>query len=80
MLSWIRAWRRRGNRVSLVRTTPRATAGQRDADQALSRAEEACTAVREQGEEVSTLTASLRSERTSNHFAERLRLTVEGGR
>jgi hypothetical protein len=78
MRRWLLRWRRSG-RVSLVRRTPRPTPGQRDAARALHRAECARDESRDRRPEVDTAAARLRHHRTENHFAERFRLTMEGG-
>lgn len=78
MLRW---WRthRRDSRVSLVRSTPRVTPGQRDAARALRRAERARDEARRRRTEVAECASELRQARTTNHFAERFRASMEGG-
>jgi hypothetical protein len=79
-MSWIPAWlRRRSSRVSLVRQHPRPTAGQREAVEALRRAEQARDEALARSVEVAETAASLRECRRENHFAERIRLSLEGG-
>jgi hypothetical protein len=78
MRRWLRMWRRSG-RVSLVRRTPKPTPGQRDAARAVHRAECAREESRGRRPEVDQVAAALRRHRTENHFAERFRLTMEGG-
>jgi hypothetical protein len=65
----------------LERATPRPTAGLRAATQALTRAE-GCDRqeVRERHAEAAATVESLRELRHANHFAERIRLSMEGGR
>ncbi|BFP50039.1 hypothetical protein KCMC57_64070 (plasmid) [Kitasatospora sp. CMC57] len=72
MLRWIRAWRRRRRGVP--------TRGQQAASSALHRAECARDAGHERAPLVSEAAAELRAARRENHFAERIRLTLEGGR
>lgn len=78
MLRWWRT-RRRASRVSLVRSTPRPTPGQRDATRALRRAERARDEAKSRRSEVTECVTELRQARTTNHFAERFRMTMEGG-
>lgn len=79
MLRWWRMRRRPSSSVSLVRRTPRPTPGQRDAAQALRRAERAREEARRRRPEVTECVSELRQARTTNHFAERFRATMEGG-
>lgn len=72
MLRWIRAWRRR------LRGGP--TPGQEAAAAALYRAECAREEDHKRDPLVSRAGAELREARTANHFAERIRLTLDGGR
>ncbi|MGW4810567.1 DUF7620 family protein [Kitasatospora cineracea] len=72
MLRWIRAWRRRRKGIP--------TRGQQAASSALYRAECARDVARERAPLVSEAAAVLREARAANHFAERIRLTLEGGR
>lgn len=78
-MPWIPAWLRRRSRVSLVRQHPRPTPGQREAVEALRRAEQACEEGRARAEEVAETAERLRECRRENHFAERIRLSLEGG-
>jgi hypothetical protein len=72
MLRWIRAWRRRRKGVP--------TRGQQAASSALHRAECARDALHERAPAVSEMAGFLREARRENGFAERIRLTLEGGR
>lgn len=62
-------------------TPPRPeTAGQREADSALSRAQEARREVEASRPAVNRVAARLARERERNHFAEMFRQALEGGR
>ncbi|WP_446684989.1 DUF7620 family protein [Kitasatospora kifunensis] len=76
----LRLWRHRRDGVSLIRSVPRPTAGQREAEAALRRAEAARLACQGQAGEVAAAAEHLRGLRARNHFAEAVRLTLEGGR
>lgn len=78
MLRKLKAWLRRGRRVSLQRETPRPTPGQRDASQALHRAECARDLAMERAPQVTEAAARLREARTRNHFAEMFQHALEG--
>lgn len=81
-MRWLRSWlrRRSGVGVSLVRRSPRPTAGQREAVAALHRAEQDRAELESRADEVAETAASLRETCAQNHFAERIRLAMEGGR
>ncbi len=80
MRRWWRARRRPGSsHVSLERKTPKPSRGQRDAARALRRAECARDEARNRRAEVTETAARLREARRENHFAERFRMTLEGG-
>lgn len=78
MLRKLKAWLRRGNRVNLERETPRPSPGQRDASQALHRAECALDLGLERAPQVTEAAARLRAVRQRNHFAEMFQNALEG--
>lgn len=79
-MPWIPSWLRRRSRVSLVRRAPRSTPGQRAAVAALHRAEQARDEALARADEVAETAERLRECRAENHFAERFRTALEGGR
>lgn len=81
MPQWIRRlWRRRPDPVSLVRLVPRTTQGQREAEAALRRSEAERRVCEGRAAEVAEVASTLRGLRERNHFAEAIRLSLEGGR
>lgn len=64
--------------MSLTRETPRPTPGQRDASQALYRAECAVELAESRAPQVAEAVARLREARAVNHFAEMFRHALEG--
>jgi len=83
VLRRLRAWRRKRAGlagVSLERQTPRPTEGQREASRALYQTECARAEVEQLGAEVTERAARLRELTARNHFAESIRLSLEGGR
>lgn len=71
MLRWIRAWRRRRRGIP--------TPGQLAAQTALYRTECARQEAEERAPAAAEINAALRELRVTNHFAERIRLSLEGG-
>lgn len=79
-MRWIsRLLRRRPEPAPSPDTTGKST-GQREAESALSRAQEARRAVEAHRPAVSRIAARLAHERERNHFAELFRAALEGGR
>ena len=80
MLPGARRWLRKLKRpaVSLERQTPRPTPGQREAAQALQRAECARDLAAARACEVAEEAERLRQLRNRNHFAEAIRLSMGG--
>jgi hypothetical protein len=80
-MPWIiRLLRRRPEPTPTHSDKPGKTPGQREAESALSRAEEDRREVQAQGPVVSRLAERLARERERNHFAEMFRTALEGGR
>lgn len=81
VLARARGWARRLLRrpvVSLQRQTPRPTPGQREAAEALYRAECARDLGESRAQEVEEAAQRLREVRGQNHFAEMIRLSMGG--
>lgn len=76
---WKRCRPETSSRVSLQRKTPKPSPGRRDAARALHRAECARDEALSRRAEVEETAARLREVRRENHFAERFRMTLEGG-
>jgi hypothetical protein len=80
-MPWIsRLLRRRPKSTPQRPDTSGKTAGQREAESALSRAEEARRKVEAHRPAVNRVAARLAREREQNHFAEMFRAALEGGR
>lgn len=76
-MRWISRLLRRRPKPAPPRTE---TPGQREAESALSRAQEARREVEAHGPAVTRVAARLARERERNHFAEMFRTALEGGR
>jgi hypothetical protein len=79
-MRWISRLLRRRPNTPDSSDKPGKTPGQREAERALSRAEEARREVEAHRPAVSRLAQRLAREREQNHFAEMFRAALEGGR